>query len=257
MTTPVPTASRQRCVVLGVLLALQLACFPVAAAGPQRANFGAEAASAEARQLGNWVVDSNDSQGLPFVLVDKRESKVYVFDGQGQLRGAAAALLGLARGDESVPGIGERKISTIRPAERTTPAGRFVASVELSLQGEPILWVDYDAAIALHPVSAGAPKERRLQRLSSSTPLERRITYGCINVSGQFFDQVVLAAFKGSNGIVYVMPETRSAHALFGTYDVDASRVDAPAAATASASAAPTAFTAPTRAATAAAAPTQ
>ena len=221
MTTSVSTASRQCCGVLGVLLALQLACFPVAAAGQQRANFGAEPASVEARQLGNWVVHSNDSQGLPFILVDKHESRVYVFDAQGQLRGASAALLGLARGDASVPGIGERKISSIRPAERTTPAGRFVASVEQSLDGEPILWVDYDAAIALHRVSAGAPKERRLHRLSRGAPAERRVTYGCINVPVAFFDRVVLDAFSGAAGIVYVMPETRSSQSLFGSYDVD------------------------------------
>jgi hypothetical protein len=120
-----------------------------------------------------------------------------------------------------VPGIGSRKMSTIRPEERTTPAGRFVASMERSLQGDEILWVDYDAAIALHRVIATVPKERRLQRLASQTPADRRITYGCINVPVKFFEQVVIPAFKGGQGIVYVLPETRPPSQVFGSYDLD------------------------------------
>jgi hypothetical protein len=61
-------------------------------------------------------------------------------------------LLGLARGDVSVPGIGERKISDINPHERTTPAGRFISEPGRNLSGEDIVWVDYDAAVSMHRV---------------------------------------------------------------------------------------------------------
>jgi hypothetical protein len=196
-----------------------LLCLPAAAVAAHLADFGTERASTDAMQIGNWVVDSADNGGLPFVIVDKLDSKVYVFNRDGQLLGAAAALLGLASGDASVPGIGNRKMSSIRPDERTTPAGRFVASMERSLHGDQILWVDYDAAIALHRVVTTVPKERRLQRLASPSPRERRITYGCINVPVKFFDEVVLSAFKAGQGIVYVLPETRNARELFGAYD--------------------------------------
>ena len=157
---------------------------------------------------------------MPYVIVDKVRAKVFVFDAGGQLRGSAAALLGLARGDTSVPGIGARKLSTIRPEERTTPAGRFVASLDRGLKGEQILWVDYDSAVALHRVSAGAPQERRLERIESALASELRITYGCINVPVNFYEAVVVPAFTGTSGIVYVMPETRSSRAVFGSYDV-------------------------------------
>ena len=112
-------------------------------------------------------------------------------------------------------------MSAIRPEERTTPAGRFAASMERSLHGDAILWVDYDAAIALHRVVSGVPQERRLQRLGSAKPQDRRITYGCINVPAKFFDNVVIAAFARSNGIVYVLPETRSLSEVFGSYGMD------------------------------------
>jgi hypothetical protein len=65
------------------------------------------------------------------------------------------------------------------------------------------------------------PRERRAQRLATPSPLDKRISYGCINVPVDFFKQVVKPAFKGTNGIVYVLPETRSAQTVFSSYDVD------------------------------------
>jgi hypothetical protein len=127
----------------------------------------------------------------------------------------SAALAPLSRPLASKTYTRPSTLSTIRPEERTTPAGRFEASLERSLHGDEILWVDYDAAIALHRV-VELPRERRLQRLASKHPAERRITYGCINVPVKFFLEVVAPAFRRSDGIVYVLPETRPARELFG-----------------------------------------
>jgi len=189
---------------------------------PGRADFAQQRASGEARHIADWVVDSGDSQGMPFVIVDKAEATVFVFGPTGKLRGSAPALLGLARGDESVPGIGDRKLSTIRPEERTTPAGRFVSSIDRNLGGKEILWVDYDSAVSMHRVITSNAKERRLERLNSPSTLDNRISYGCINVPVSFFDNVLLPAFHGTNGIVYVLPETKAARTVFASYDVGA-----------------------------------
>jgi len=193
---------------------------PVLHAPARHADFKAEPASPQARQLADWALDAGDNKGLPFAVVDKAGAKVFIFDRDGRLLGAAPALIGLTLGDESVPGIGQRKISTILAHERTTPAGRFVASLEPSLRGDPILWVDYDGGVAMHRV-IDVPKERRLQRLASANPLDRRITYGCINVPSAFFDRVVRATFQASRGIVYVMPESRPLSEVFGSYEVE------------------------------------
>ena len=195
---------------------------PVLAQRLKHAGFEQESASREARAVAHWVVDSGDSKGMPFAIVDKKDAKVFVFDADGRLRGAAPALLGLAVGDDAVPGIGNRALSTILPAERTTPAGRFVASLDRNLQGKEILWVDYGGAVSMHPVVFAKPAERRLQRMATPTPLDNRISYGCINVPAQFFNMVVRPAFTGTSGIVYVLPETRSAQLLFGSYEVAA-----------------------------------
>lgn len=184
------------------------------------ANFGPEAFSPESRKLADWVVDSADNGRLPFMIIDKIEARVYMFDAQGQLQGAAAALLGLAVGDHTVPGIGQRKLSSIRPEERTTAAGRFVASLDRDIHGKELLWVDYDSALSLHPVVTGLPKERRAERLATPSPLDNRISFGCINVPVKFYENVVSPSFTGTNGIVYILPETRTAREVFGSYDV-------------------------------------
>ena len=83
-----------------------------------------------------------------------------------------------------------------------------------------MLWVDYDTAISLHRVVTGTARERRAERLASASPSARRISYGCINVPVQFYENVVSPAFTGTDGIVYVLPETRPAREVFGSYDV-------------------------------------
>ena len=185
-----------------------------------RANFGQVVPSTDSQKLADWVVDSADNGKLPFIIIDKAQAQVYVFNAEGQLRGASAALLGLAVGDHTVPGIGQRKLSTIRPAERTTPAGRFVAALDRDIHGEEVLWVDYVSSVSLHRVARGTPKERRLERLASQSPLDNRISYGCINVPVTFYENVVSPSFTGTNGIVYILPESRSAREVFGSYDV-------------------------------------
>lgn len=188
---------------------------------PKRADFERTQASEVARHVADWVLDSGNNGRLPFIIVDKINAKVFVFYADGRLRGAASALLGLALGDDSVPGIGKRSLASMLPEERTTPAGRFVASLGRNLHTGEILWVDYEAAISLHPVLTSNPKEQRAQRLASPSLLDKRISYGCINVPADFFKHVVQPTFKGTNGIVYVLPETRSAEAVFALYDVD------------------------------------
>ena len=82
------------------------------------------------------------------------------------------------------------------------------------------LWVDYDTALSPHAVVQGTPKERRAERLASASAFDKRISYGCINVPVAFYETLVGPTFKGTNGIVYILPETRSAAQVFGSYDI-------------------------------------
>jgi len=179
------------------------------------AGFGHPSASTEARQVVKWVGESGDNDGLPFLLVDKVAARVFVFNAAGELQGNDAALLGSARGDKTAQGIGDLSLSAIRPEDRTTPAGRFVAHLDKDIHGRGILLIDYDASIALHPVVPGTRKERRAERLRSETPEDNRISFGCINVPAAFYNAVVRPAFTGTAGVVYILPEKSAASDYF------------------------------------------
>ncbi|WP_339711406.1 L,D-transpeptidase [uncultured Sphingosinicella sp.] len=202
------------CGGIGQAVAAQPVTPPAPQPEPHHARALGEAASRNAQDVAAWIAASGDNAGLPFIIVDKLDAKIFVFDAQSALRGAAAALLGLGRGDETVPGIGQRRLATIRPEERTTPAGRFVAALGRDFV-QDVLWVDYDTALSLHRVVVGSAADRRHARLASPTPLDNRISYGCINVPADFYDRVVAPAFKGTVGIVYILPETKPIDTVF------------------------------------------
>jgi len=228
----------------GLLVGALVAGSAAVGAAPRQADFGQVVVSRASRQLADWIVATRDHRltcgvaeerqagavpmagsstrngaaggpSLPFVIVDKVAARVFVFDVAGRLQGAAPALLGLARGDDSAPGIGDLPLALIRPEQRTTPAGRFVADLGRNTRGEEILWIDYGSALSLHRVVTHVPRERRLQRLASPSPADNRISYGCVNVPGEFFDRLIRPAFSGRSGIVYILPETRPVAAVF------------------------------------------
>jgi len=193
-------------------------------ASTRSADFGQESPSPDARHVADWIADSRDNANADFIIVDKRDAKAYVFDAKVRLRGASAVLLGSALGDDSVPGIGLRPIADVRPEERTTPAGRFVAERGRNLKGDDVVWVDYEAAVSMHRVRATKPSERRLERLATPTVDDNRISYGCINVPVAFYEAYVRPTVATRRAIVYVLPEIKPVRQVFNSYDVTAVR---------------------------------
>jgi len=192
-----------------------VAISPSASPVSPRVNFVDVKASADTRQVADWVTTTGDNLELPFLIVDKVHARVFAFDADGAPRGSAAVLIGIARGDITPAGIGQRRLADIAPADRITPAGRFISALGNDLGPKDILWIDYDAGISLHRVVRGNIADRRVQRLSSPTVEDNRITYGCINVPANFFDSVVRPLLKGSNGMVYILPEVRPLKNVF------------------------------------------
>ena len=176
-----------------------------------------KAADDAIRVLTDWVVASGDNNGSPFLVIDKVTARVFVFDAQSQFIAATPALIGAAVGDDSVPGIGDRQLSAIRPEERTTPAGRFIARIGTATGNHEVLWVDYETAVSLHPV-VNVRNEQRAQRLKSPSAGDNRITYGCINVPASFYRNVVRPLFANNSGVAYVLPETKSLIEAFPTF---------------------------------------
>ena len=206
------------------LLRFSLVCllvslsFTTFASTGKRADLQQETASQETRKMADWVADSGDNQGMPFVILDKKEAKVFVFHADGKLKGAAPVLLGITIGDDTFPGVGDKPLSQVRPEEKTTPAGRFLAASDKNIKGADIVWIDYDSAVSMHAVVTGTPAERRAERLASALPSDRRISFGCVNVPVRFFHKTLLPSFTKSDGIVYVLPDTRAMQQVFASY---------------------------------------
>lgn len=182
---------------------------------PNTQTAPADALSADATVLLHRIVQARDNRGMAFAIVDKKNARLHAFAPNGTLTGSSAVLLGLAKGDDSVPGIGERPMSDIKPAERTTPAGRFVVEAGQNAKGEDVIWIDYDAAVSMHRVRTGNKADRRLERLATRTVTDNRISFGCINVPAAFYGSHLRATLGSAGGIVYVLPETRSLQAQF------------------------------------------
>ncbi len=187
------------------------------------ADLFGERASDDARYAANWVLESGDHQSQPFAIVDKRDARIYVFDAQGKVLGVSPVLIGLAPGDLSVPDIARRTPSSLLPNERTTPAGRFNTEPGHNDKGEDIVWVDYEASLAIHRLRPAPATERRDERLGSQIAAEHRISYGCVVVPVEFYERIVAASLGKRRGVVYVLPETRSAREMFGALELSAS----------------------------------
>ena len=201
-------------------LALAFAA-PVRAADSASPSAGAPsrpvvAQSATVLRVAEWIAATSDNAALPYIIIDKNAASLSLYSGKRKLLGQAPVLIGVAAGDEASPGVGSKNLAEIGPAEKTTPAGRFLAKFGLAAGTHKVLWVDYANSVALHPIPPGASrKERRRQRMASLTPDDNRITFGCINVPDAFYAKSVRPLFQKKGGYVYVLPDTRALEEVF------------------------------------------
>jgi hypothetical protein len=173
------------------------------------ADFLSTRPSAEARSLVDWASRTGDTHGRPYVVVDKRAARMYVFDAQGRLAGHTPVLLGSTPGDHTVPGVGARaQTGFVGPDERTTPAGRFEASPGHNASGEHVVWVDYESAFAIHRLRPGFAYQARSTRLATRASNDKRVSWGCVVVPVAFYRDVVEKVLGRTRSVVYVMPET-------------------------------------------------
>jgi len=182
-------------------------------------------ASADARYVERWIRTKGDDHGRPFVIVDKKAARIFVFGAGGKLVGTSSTILGQSRGDIPVPGAGQKNPANLLPDERKTPAGRFDSQPGRNLHGEPVVWVDYDTGIAIHRVRPGISQMQRVSSLATEDPGNKRLSLGCVVVPEEFFWSVVIPTMGHSHGTVYVLPEDEPVQAMFS----EPGRSDGPA----------------------------
>lgn len=157
--------------------------------------------------LAAWVIATKDNLDRPFAVIDKAAAQVLVFDGKGRLKGLAPVLIGSSVGDLTAQGVVDRELRDIPMNHRTTPAGAYYGAYGPAAGGQRVLWVDFESAISMHPVSDTSIGEQRKKRLASPGVDDNRITHGCINVSESFYTGVVQPVFSGKGGMFYILPD--------------------------------------------------
>ncbi len=205
--------------IAGAILWVVMCALPAVAPAATAPDFGGERVAPDVRHLAQAVLASGDHGDRPFAIVDKQDARLYLFNATGRLRGASPVLIGQTPGDDSAADVGDRAQAGYVPlSERTTPAGRFVSEPGRNSEGEPVVWVDYDAAFAIHRLRPGASRAPREARLASPSPADRRVSWGCVVVPVKFYLDVVDRLLGHGPGVVYVMPEQGASVALLANW---------------------------------------
>lgn len=161
------------------------------------------------QRVTSWVNETGDNNGLPFLVIDKPSATIFAFDSAGTPVGFGPVLLGRALGDDATPGVGNKSLAEIGPAEKTTPAGRFLARFGKAAGNTRVLWVDYATSVAIHTIPAGNAKENRARRMLSPDIADNRITFGCINVPKSLYNGKIAPMFGKKGGYVYILPDVK------------------------------------------------
>ena len=185
--------------------AAMVVTMPSVATAAMLGDLARERASSEVEHVAQWAVDTRDHAGLPFVVVDKAEARLFAFDAAGRLRGSAPVLLGASRADGPA-------------APAATPAGRFVAATWLAVHGSRIVWINGDAAVYLHGIPSGVSPGRGPQRLASGDVGDKRISDGSLHVAGQFYRDY-LSPLEAQPSVVYVLPEVLPVRDVFNSHE--------------------------------------
>lgn len=172
--------------------------------------------STEGQRVAEWVATSGDNRALPYAVIDESSASLVLYEAKGKPLGQVPVLIGIATGDDASPGVGSKKLGEIGPAEKTTPAGRFLAKFGYAAGRRRVLWVDYTNSVAIHPIPAdAATKEKRRERMLSPTTDDNRIIFGCINVPRAFYGTNLRPLFQKEGGYVYVLPDTKPVDEVF------------------------------------------
>ena len=193
---------------------------PTAVPARRLADFGTETPSPEALHVANWAVFTGDNGKNVIVMLDKKAARAYVFEPSGKLMASTPILLGASIRDENPAGIGDKPLEAVKPDEKVTAAGRYIAEPGINATGEDVIWIDYNAALSMHRVRPLVKEERRRERLASPTIDDNRISFGCVNFPVAFYEGVLSPTVKTKGAVIYVLPEARTPQQVFGSFDV-------------------------------------
>lgn len=149
--------------------------------------------------------------GKGFIIADKPNATLHIFNSDGSYVLSDAALYGKDTGDV----LGK---SSLAGGPKITPAGVFHLGIDNEAEyagGKAIILNEskdeYGAYVAIHAAWLGDKSEHRLERLKSKNVAEHRISFGCINTAHETFLKKILPRIEDFNGgMVFVLPDVQA-----------------------------------------------
>lgn len=180
--------------------------------------------SPEARQVGEIAVRNGDRD---FLMVDKPNSVLFYFK-DGKPVFSDTVLTGIGPADRLTPEILAKPFSApTADHEKITPAGRFTVSRQHDDLYGTIFEINEihgkDWALAIHQVYVGEPREKRMERLKSPTPLDNYVSYGCINLDKKAIQYLSRTLPKKGKTPLYILPRDETKISTFFPEDRKAS----------------------------------
>jgi hypothetical protein len=139
------------------------------------------------------------TDNLPFMIVDKVNARVFLFDGQGRIKHNVRVAQACRRRRSDA----RHRAAPVVNRPEGEPRGRFVPSLDHRHPAKEIR-VDYDTALSHHAVVKGTARNAAQSWLAASASARKpnTISYGCINVPVPFCRHLV--SLQSANGIVYI-----------------------------------------------------
>lgn len=157
-----------------------------------------------AQQVYENMASAAKASGKGFIIADKPNGMIHVFNADGSVLAQDAALYGKQAGDKL---DGKSKI---------TPAGGYVLKprADAEYAGGMVLAMpettDATGYIAVHAAYLGDPKENRTGRLNSASADDNKISYGCINTAHDTFLKKILPNIEEFNGgMIFILPDAQ------------------------------------------------
>ncbi len=144
------------------------------------------------------------------VIVDKKEGSIHVLE-DGVLKASAAMLYGKNLSDDFPGGSMASSYTMTIPIgeKKVTPAGRYGLWMTKKdpNYGSSITFAQYkDYRLAIHRVNRDSESEKRPNRLMSFTGKDNNISFGCINVLDQFYDDVLYYLPLTAKSKIFILP---------------------------------------------------
>ena len=173
-----------------------------------RAQVGVRQLSSNALKVVNWIAANSTGNEVSLVL-DPAVGKLYVMKGR-RIVDDSPALYGKAGIGAIDQTILNSSVEQTTEEMKVTPAGRFPLKMVPSEEyGTAIDFLKGpNASFAIHRVYLGNPSERRADRLANSDPKNKNISYGCVNVSSDFYDNVLSKLDLSGSAFAYLLPSS-------------------------------------------------